>query len=104
MNFLFNSTPLKFLVQDLWRDEAFSFLLAKKNIFEIIILSAKDYTPPLHAILLHFWVKLFGTSEISLRIPSLLFYWATIYVSYLFLKNIFRFGNKKSFFYLIFLS
>lgn len=89
-SWIFSKTPLVFLVQSFWRDEAFSYLLAKKSIFEIIILTAKDFNPPLYYLILHFWIKIFGSSEIALRSLSLIFFWATIYVLFLFLTNIFK--------------
>ncbi len=104
LNWLFTQTPLLFLTQSLWRDEAFSYFLAKKNIFEIIILSAKDFTPPLYQLVLHFWIKIFGSSEIALRSLSLIFYWTTLYICYDFMKDIFKLNRNKSVFYfLIFL-
>jgi len=99
--FLFTKTPLVFFIQSFWRDEAFSYFLAKKNIVEIISLTAKDFNPPLYYLLLHFWVRIFGGSEIALRSLSLIFYWATIYVVFLFLNKVFKFDLKKSFLYLI---
>ncbi len=95
-------TPLIFFTQPFWRDEAFSYLLAKKNLLEIVFLTAKDFNPPLYYFLLHFWMKIFGPSEIALRLLSLIFFWATIYVGFLFLNEIFKFSVKKSFFYLWF--
>jgi uncharacterized membrane protein len=76
--------------------------MAKRNIFEIIFLTAKDFSPPLYYFILHFWIKIFGGSEIALRSLSIIFFWATIYVAFLFLNNIFKIKQKKSFFYLIF--
>lgn len=91
-----------FLVQSLWRDEAFSYFLAKKNILEILTLSTKDFSPPLYHLILHFWIKIFGGSEIALRSLSIIFFWATIYVVFLFLNDILKLKLKKSFFYLLF--
>ncbi|MCX7955746.1 MAG: hypothetical protein N2593_01380 [Patescibacteria group bacterium] len=102
LNWLFSNTPLVFFIQSLWRDEAFSYLISKKNIIEILFLTAKDFNPPLYYIILHFWIKIFGYSEIVLRSLSLIFYLGIIYVSFLFLNEIFKFKTKKSFFYLIF--
>ncbi|MDO9028292.1 MAG: glycosyltransferase family 39 protein, partial [Candidatus Roizmanbacteria bacterium] len=102
LNFLFTKTPLFFLTQSFWRDEAFSYFMAKKNIFQIIILTAKDFNPPLYYLILHFWMKIFGGSEIALRSLSIIFFWATVYVAFLFLNDIFKIKLKKSFFYLIF--
>jgi len=102
INYLFTKTPLVFLVQSLWRDEAFSYFLAKKNILQIVFLTAKDFNPPLYYLLLHFWMKFFGSSEIALRIFSLLAFWATLYIIYLILTEILRISSKKSFIYLLF--
>ncbi len=102
LNFIFTKTPLFFLTQSFWRDEAFSYFMAKKNISEIIFLTAKDFNPPLYYLILHFWIKIFGGSEIALRSLSIIFFWATIYIGFLFLNNIFKIKPKKSFFYLIF--
>ncbi len=98
---LFTSTPLAFFIQSFWRDEAFSFFLAKKNIFEIIVLTVKDFNPPFYYLTLHFWMKIFGSSEIALRSLSLLFYVLTIYIIYDFLKDIFKLNRYKTFTYLL---
>ncbi len=102
IDYLVKKTPLIFFTQSLWRDEAFSYLLAKKNLLEIIFLTARDFNPPLYYFLLHFWMKFFGSSEIALRLLSLIFFWATVYVNFLFLNEVFRLSLKKSFFYLLF--
>ncbi len=89
------------MVQSFWRDESFSYLLAKRNIWNIILLTAKDFNPPLYYLILHFWMKIFGSSEIALRSLSLIFYWATLYVAYLFLVNIMKLTGKKAILYLL---
>jgi len=76
--------------------------MAKKSVFEIILSTAKDFSPPLYYLVLHYWMKVFGSTEIALRSLSLVFFWATIYVAFLFLNDIFKIKLKKSFFYLIF--
>ena len=103
LNFLFTKTPLFFFIQSLWRDEAFSYLLAKKNVLEILTLTVKDFNPPLYYLVLHFWMKVFGSSEIALRSLSLLFYVFTLYVLFEFLKNVLGLSNKKSFVYFLLL-
>ena len=102
LNFLFTQTPLTFLTQSFWRDEAFTYFLAKKNVLEIITLSLKEFNPPLYYILLHFWMRLFGESEISLRTFSLIFYWLIIYVAITFLTEILKVDVRKRFLYFIF--
>lgn len=101
MNFFFQYTPFKFFVQNLWRDEAFSFLLAQNSIINILLLTAKDFTPPLYYILLHIWMGIFGSSEISMRSISLLFFVATAYYVYDILTEICHIQKKKAFFYLL---
>lgn len=101
MNFLFLHTPFKFFVQNLWRDEAFSYLLANRSIIDIIVLSAKDFTPPLYYLLLHAWMALFGSSEISMRSISVLFFVGTAYYVYDILTEICSVDKKKAFFYLL---
>lgn len=76
------------MVEPLWRDEAFSYLLSKKSLTEIVVNTAADFNPPLYYFTLHYWMKIFGISEISLRSLSLIFFFAAIFVVYLFLKEI----------------
>lgn len=79
MNFLFTHTPLLYFIQSFWRDEAFSVILAQYSPIEIIARSSME--PPVFYLLLHFWIKLFGTSEIAARSLSLVgFTLATIVV------------------------
>lgn len=100
MNFLFSDTPLKFFNQSFWRDEAFSYVLASKNIFDIIFYTAKDFNPPLYYILLHIWMKIFGTSEIALRTISFLFFWGTVYIAFDFMHYVLKISYKKASFYI----
>ena len=62
------------LTVSLWGDESFSVVLAKHNLFDIIRITAQDFTPPLYYFFLHGWMQLFGTSEIAVRSLSLLFF------------------------------
>jgi len=47
-----------------------------------------EKTPPLHYFLVHFWVKLFGASETSIRMPSVLAGVASVGLMYLLLKRL----------------
>lgn len=98
---LFTDTPLKYFVQSMWRDEAFSYLLAKQNIIKILLTTAKDANPPLYYLILHFWMGVFGTSEVALRTLSFLFFLGTLYIAGMFLLEIFRFSVKKTLQYLL---
>lgn len=83
LNFLFNHTPLFYLTQSLWRDEAFSYFMAKPSIVEIITNCARDFNPPLYYILLHLWMQMVGKSDIGLRVLSFVFFAAAVYMTYM---------------------
>lgn len=101
LNLLFSLTPLKFFVQSIWRDEAFSYLLAKQNILQMLSLTAKDFNPPLYYLLLHGWMGMFGSSEIAMRTLSFFFFLGTLYVVGLFLMEIFEFSIGEILLYLL---
>lgn len=70
--------------QSLWMDEAISGFAAKNFSYLGIIndFIRSDTHPPLYYLLLKFWTGVFGYSEISLRMPSVLFGTFTIYFVY----------------------
>jgi len=103
MNFLFTQTPLAFFVQNLWRDEAFSYVMSMQNIWKIVEKSALDFSPPLYYLILHFWMKIFGTSEIAMRSLSLLFFVLTIYILYDIMTIVFKIPVKRAVIYAFFI-
>jgi uncharacterized membrane protein len=70
INFLLNHSPLLYFTQSLWRDEAFSVLVAERPISFLV--TKLGFEPPVYYILLHMWMKIFGNSEIAVRSLSLL--------------------------------
>jgi uncharacterized membrane protein len=91
---LFTKTPLFFFIQSFWRDEGFTYLMAKLPILEILKTTAKDFNPPVYYILMHYWMMIFGSSEVSMRSVSLIFFAVNIYFFYLFCKNILKIKSK----------
>lgn len=79
------------LNQSLWIDEATQVILARDSLVNIILQRSADVHPPLSYLLMHFWIML-GTSEIWLRLLSVIFGILTILIVYKFANNIF---NKK---------
>lgn len=102
INFLLTNTPIKFFVQSFWRDEAFTYLISKKSLGEIAAITAKDFSPPLYYFVIHFWMKLFGSSEIVLRSVSLIFFILTVYVAYLFMRDILKIKGTRAELYALF--
>lgn len=79
---------IEILSQSIWRDEAFSLLLAAKNIPQIVALSIKDSGPPLYYILLHYWLAIFGNSPEAGRLLSLLFHILSLFFAYFIVKKL----------------
>ena len=103
MQDLFTKTPLLFYVQNLWRDEAFSFVLATKPLFQILSITVSDFNPPLYYVFLRYWMFLFGSTEIALRTLSLLFFLGTVYFAYEILKKIFVIPTNRALIYFTFI-
>lgn len=73
------------LDQSLWLDEAINVLATQKFSFLGMITeyAKADFHPPLFFIILWIWTKLFGIGEQIVRIPSVIFGVATIYIIFL---------------------
>ncbi|MFA6518993.1 MAG: glycosyltransferase family 39 protein [Candidatus Shapirobacteria bacterium] len=71
--------------QSLWLDEAVTANVVKNNSYQEIVtkFSVNDFHPPLFYLVTKAWTEVFGYSEVSLRMPSVIFSLATIYVIYL---------------------
>lgn len=69
--------------RDFWFDETVSVFIAKD------VLS--NWNPPLYYFFLHYWIKLFGVSEFSLRFPSMLFSIFSILLIFILGKKIFNY-------------
>ena len=77
----------------LWGDEAWAATLAIKPAIEIITKVARDTSPPFYYLLLHFWMRIFGTSELTIRSLSFLFFLGTGLTVFLIGKQLW---DKKS--------
>ncbi len=78
------------LNQSLWLDEATSANVAGFSFAKILVnFSPSDFHPPLYYFVMKIWVSLFGSSEISLRIPSVISGMATVFFIYKIGKKLF---------------
>jgi len=60
--------------ESLWLDEAGTITTARMSIDQIVAQSSsKDPHPPFYYFILHYWSAFLGSSEISIRFPSLIF-------------------------------
>lgn len=86
INFILNHSPLLYLTQSFWRDEAFAILLSEPSLPGIVKLTAQDFNPPLYYFILHFWMKIFGEGEVAIRLLSFIFHLLLLLVVYKFAK------------------
>jgi len=101
MEFLFSKTPLAYFVASFWRDEAFSYLMAKLPIHTLLWSTAQDANPPLYYLLLKIWIVFFGSSEVAMRSLSLVFFSATLFMIFLILRDVYKLTPRKSMGYLL---
>lgn len=73
-------------------DEPFSIFHSQHSLNELFRLFQHENNPPLHFVLLHYWIKLFGIGPVAVRSLSLLFSALTIPVLY---QTGRRFINQK---------
>lgn len=69
-------------------DEPFSIFHSQKSWEEMKTIFVTENNPPLHFLLLHFWMKLFGSSALAVRSLSLLFSLITIPVIFKLFKKL----------------
>ena len=78
----------------LWGDEAFSAVLAQKDFIPMLQVVMRDTSPPLFYIFMFFWMRIFGSSEVSIRSLSFIFYLGTVWIIYLIAKRLF--GRREA--------
>jgi mannosyltransferase len=68
---------------DLAHDEPFTILQAHRTLQGILMMLPEENNPPLHFLIMHFWVKLVPLQEGWLRLPSAIFSALTIWPLFL---------------------
>lgn len=90
IDFINSQTPLFYWTQSLWRDEAFSVWIAQDGITEAFRRTSGDFNSPFYYILLYFWMRIFGRSEVALRGLSVLAFLLFLIVVLKFSRHLFR--------------
>jgi len=87
------------LNQSLWLDEAINVTAARdKGLVDLITqYSLGDFHPPLYHAILHVWIKLFGSTEVIVRLPSVIFGLVTIWATYHISQKLIGSGKIKLF-------
>lgn len=77
---------------DLWLDELYSWYFASMdNVFSTVTeLIKQDIHMPLYFVILHFWIKLFGSSDTSMHICTLMITLPAIPIVFYVAKNLFN--------------
>ena len=77
--------------ESLWTDEMLSVDHARQtSLWQVVEhVGTKEAAPPGHYLLLHYWIQIFGSSDVSVRLPSVLFSIASILVMYALMKLFF---------------
>ncbi len=88
------------LLQSVWFDEAYSIMLAKQPVTELLRLTSLDTHPPFYYLLLKGWAGIFGWSELALRSLSVIAMGGALVISVLFVKK--YFGVKAALMALVF--
>lgn len=81
---------LRIDAQSLWNDEGTSVALAARDLATITRGAAHDIHPPLYYYVLHFWIKLFGNSELAVRSLSALLGTALVLLTFILGRSIFN--------------
>ncbi len=77
------------LNQSLWLDETVQAITSKGTFLGLFTELRGDFHPPLYHLLMWVWVHLFGNGEITMRLPSVFFGTATIFLVYKIAQKIF---------------
>lgn len=77
------------LAQSVWFDEAYSVVVAKQPLAELLHFTAVDAHPPLYYLILKLWASLFGWSDFALRSLSAACLGLTVVLAMLLARKLF---------------
>ena len=59
--------------ESLWEDEINTLIKAQGGIWELLSGHLDVANPPVYDLFMHFWIRIFGISEVAMRLPSIIF-------------------------------
>lgn len=80
---------LNIAAASIWHDEGYTMMLAPQSPAQIIARTARDVHPPLYYLTLHYWIKLFGSSETGARSLSAVAMLGVVIIGFLLVKELF---------------
>src|SRR3989338_10447644 len=84
-------------IENLWQDEGFTLMEVDRPTLKdsfLAVWGPPEGTPPFYFLLLHLWVRVGGSSDFNLRLPSVIF--GVISISLLFLVGKELFGVRTA--------
>jgi uncharacterized membrane protein len=70
------------LQKSFWEDEAFTATVAQQDLSSVLVTITKDVHPPSYLVVISSWEKIFGSSELALRMFSILCVILTLLLTY----------------------
>ncbi len=77
------------MMQSVWFDEAYSIIVAKQPISQVVYLASVDTHPPLYYLILHWWGGLFHWDVLALRGLSVMAYGGSIIIAAVLARRLF---------------
>ncbi len=79
--------------ESIYGDEPYSIYSSQKSLADLSDIFLHDQNPPLYFLILHFWMKIVGVSDLSAKLLSVLFSVLASFILFLFAK---KFFNKQT--------
>ncbi|MFH0702033.1 MAG: glycosyltransferase family 39 protein [bacterium] len=79
-------------IQSLWLDEIYSTVASSSSSISKMFINwiLTDVHPPLYQLFIYYWIKIFGNSEIAVRLPSAIAGTLSIFLMYFLSKRVFN--------------
>ena len=83
-----NLWQTNYFTRGFWGDEAWTVLISRLSLGEILKITGQDFHPPAYYFLVHWWGNTWGWSEVAVRSLSLFFFLLTPILVYFFAQKL----------------